>query len=98
MAHAFARAGMVVAVLDIDGAAADATAQAIAGEHGVATMAARVDVGDGASIAAAARDVEAELGGCDVLCANVGVQQFGAIDRLTDDDWQWVVDVNILGT
>ena len=42
--------------------------------------------------------VEATLGGCDVLCANVGVQQFGAIDRLTDDDWAWVLNVNVLGT
>jgi len=58
----------------------------------------RVDVGDGASIAAAAARVDEELGGCDVICANVGVQQFGAIDRLTDDDWTWVVEVNVLGT
>ncbi len=42
--------------------------------------------------------VGSTLGGCDVLCANVGVQQFGAIDRLTDDDWRFVLDVNVLGT
>ena len=40
----------------------------------------------------------AALGGCDVLCANVGVQQFGAIDRLTPEDWQWVLSVNVFGT
>ena len=38
------------------------------------------------------------FGGCDLLCANVGVQQFGSIDRLTDDDWTWVLGVNVLGT
>ena len=38
------------------------------------------------------------LGGCDVLCSNVGVQQFGAIDKLTEQDWQWVLNVNVLGT
>jgi NAD(P)-dependent dehydrogenase (short-subunit alcohol dehydrogenase family) len=58
----------------------------------------RVDVGDAASIADAAAHVEASLGGCDLICANVGVQQFGAIDRLTDDDWTWVINVNVLGT
>jgi NAD(P)-dependent dehydrogenase (short-subunit alcohol dehydrogenase family) len=42
--------------------------------------------------------VREELGGCDVLCANVGVQQFGALDRLTDQDWEWVLSVNVLGT
>ena len=32
-----------------------------------------------------------------MLCANVGVQQFGAIDRLTEQDWRWVLEVNVLG-
>jgi NAD(P)-dependent dehydrogenase (short-subunit alcohol dehydrogenase family) len=67
-------------------------------ELGVPTMAARVDVGDAGSLADAAAAVEARLGGCDVVCANVGVQQFGAIDRLTEHDWEWLVNVNVLGT
>ena len=33
-----------------------------------------------------------------MLCSNVGVQQFGAIDQLTEQDWQWVLNVNVLGT
>jgi NAD(P)-dependent dehydrogenase (short-subunit alcohol dehydrogenase family) len=99
MARAFARrAGMGVAVLDIDAPAGETTARAIGDEFDVPATFARVDVGDAASIANAARHVEATLGGCDVLCANVGVQQFGAIDRLTDHDWEWVLDVNVLGT
>ena len=98
MGHAFASVGAGIAVLDIDDGAARQTAAEIAERHGVPTMAQRVDVGDPASIAAAAGPVESALGGCDVLCANVGVQQFGAIDRLTDDDWRFVLDVNVLGT
>src|SRR3954452_21025926 len=89
MGHAFAAAGAGVAVLDIDASAAEASAQAIAAHHGVPTCALHVDVGDAASVAAAAGDVESALGGCDVVCANVGVQQFGAIDKLTDDDWRF---------
>ena len=46
----------------------------------------------------AATAVGEKFGGCDVLCANVGVQQFGTIDRLTEDDWSWLVNVNVLGT
>jgi NAD(P)-dependent dehydrogenase (short-subunit alcohol dehydrogenase family) len=98
MARTFAGAGMGVAVLDIDAAAAANTAKAIGDEWGGPVAAVRVDVGDTASVAAAARDVQRELGGCDVLCANVGVQQFGATDRLTEHDWEWVVNVNVLGT
>jgi NAD(P)-dependent dehydrogenase (short-subunit alcohol dehydrogenase family) len=98
MARAFAGSGAGVAVLDIDEAAAHAVASEIAAAHGVPTTSLRVDVADGASIQAAAAHVASTLGGCDVLCANVGVQQFGAIDRLTDDDWRFVLDVNVMGT
>jgi NAD(P)-dependent dehydrogenase (short-subunit alcohol dehydrogenase family) len=94
----FAEAGLAIAALDIDEQAAQATAAELAREWKVAATARRVDVGDARSLADAAAHVEATLGGCDVVCANVGVQQFGAIDRLTDDDWTWVLEVNVLGT
>ena len=94
----FAEAGMGVAALDIDEAAAARTAAELAEAFGVPTTSVRVDVGDADSIEAAAAHVESTVGGCDVLCANVGVQQFGAIDRLTDDDWTWLLNVNVLGT
>jgi NAD(P)-dependent dehydrogenase (short-subunit alcohol dehydrogenase family) len=98
LARLFAGQGMAVAALDIDEPAAQQTALALADELRVPTTALRVDVGDAESVAAAARHVRAKLGGCDVLCANVGVQQFGAIDRLTEEDWRWVLEVNVLGT
>jgi NAD(P)-dependent dehydrogenase (short-subunit alcohol dehydrogenase family) len=98
MARAFAGAGMAVAALDIDEPSARKTAEELAHEFGVPTAPLRVDVGDAGSVAEAARHVASALGGCDVLCANVGVQQFGAIDRLTEQDWEWVLGVNVLGT
>ncbi len=98
LGRVFAQAGMGVAALDIDEAAAAGTAAELAETFGVPTTSVRVDVGDAGSIEAAADHVEATLGGCDVLCANVGVQQFGAIDRLTDEAWSWVLQVNVLGT
>jgi NAD(P)-dependent dehydrogenase (short-subunit alcohol dehydrogenase family) len=97
IAHECARAGMAVAALDIDEARAQMTAAGV-GELGVPAATVRVDVGDPVSIGDAARLVDEQFGGCDLLCANVGVQQFGSIDRLTDDDWTWVLGVNVLGT
>jgi NAD(P)-dependent dehydrogenase (short-subunit alcohol dehydrogenase family) len=55
-------------------------------------------VSDREAMEAAARVVEREFGGCTVLCANVGVQQFGAVEKLTEAEWRWVLDVNVLGT
>lgn len=98
MCRRFAEAGLAVAALDIDADAALATAKTLADELGVPTTSTWVDVGDTTSVDAAAAHVESTLGGCDVICANVGVQQFGAIDRLTEDDWTWMVNVNVLGT
>jgi NAD(P)-dependent dehydrogenase (short-subunit alcohol dehydrogenase family) len=98
MGRVFAGAGMSVAALDIDAGAAERVVAELGATYGVPTTAARVDVSDAASLADGAELVEKELGGCDVLCANVGVQQFGAIDRLTDDDWRFVLDVNVMGT
>jgi NAD(P)-dependent dehydrogenase (short-subunit alcohol dehydrogenase family) len=97
MAHELARAGMHVAILDIDEPRAHDVAGSLS-ELGVDTLAVRVDTGDAASIADAAARVDERFGGCNLVCANVGVQQFGSIDALTDDDWTWVLTVNVLGT
>lgn len=97
IARQCAAAGMAVAALDIDEPRAQATASELA-ELGIATTAMRVDVGDPASVRDAADRVEERFGGCDLLFANVGVQQFGSIDRLTEDDWSWLIGVNVLGT
>lgn len=96
MALAFADAGFDVAALDIDEPRARDTATAVE-TRGRKAIAVGVDVADPASMADAARVVEEALGPVTVLCANVGVQQFGAIDRLTPADWQWVLSVNVGG-
>lgn len=97
MALAFARAGASVAALDLDAGGAAETA-ASATEAGVPALSLAVDVADTEGLDKAAATVRAEFGACHVLCANVGVQQFGAIERLTEDDWRWILDVNVMGT
>jgi NAD(P)-dependent dehydrogenase (short-subunit alcohol dehydrogenase family) len=96
MAARFAAEGAKLALLDIDGKGAEARAEAFRAE-GVEAFGLRVDVADKASIQEAAAAVERRFGRCDVLCPNVGVQQFGAIDVLTEKDWQWVMSVNFHG-
>lgn len=96
MAALFAGQGARVALLDIDGERAEAKAAELR-QAGAECFALRVDVADKASLAAAAAEVTERHGKAHVLCANVGVQQFGAIDKLTDHDWQWVMSVNFHG-
>jgi NAD(P)-dependent dehydrogenase (short-subunit alcohol dehydrogenase family) len=96
MAHRFAAAGARLALLDIDGERAEGKAAELR-VGGAEAISAKVDVADPQSLEAAARIVRSAYGACDVLCANVGVQQFGAVDRLTRQDWQWVLSVNVMG-
>jgi NAD(P)-dependent dehydrogenase (short-subunit alcohol dehydrogenase family) len=96
MAARFAEQGMAIVALDIDGDRAEQTAQGVR-DRGGRAIALRVDVANRAEVEAAAKATKEAFGGCNVLCANVGVQQFGAVDVLTDNDWRWVLDVNVLG-
>ena len=96
MVQRFGSVGMAIVALDIDGARAQETADEVIAAGGQA-IAMGVDVADHASLENAARMAEDAFGCCNVLCANVGVQQFGAIDKLTEAEWRWVLDVNVLG-
>jgi NAD(P)-dependent dehydrogenase (short-subunit alcohol dehydrogenase family) len=96
MAECFAAQGARLALLDIDGERAEAKAAELRERYGEA-FGMRVDVADRSSLEAAAATFKDRYGPCDALCANVGVQQFGAIDALTEHDWQWVMSVNFHG-
>ncbi len=97
MAGAFAAEGMGIAALDINREAAESTATGLAA-GGTDALARAVDVADRATLDDAAAAVGERFGACNVLCANVGVQQFGALEKLTADDWQWILSVNVIGT
>ena len=96
LAHRFADEDMAVAVIDIDGERASTVAQSIVSGGGMAS-AFQGDVTVRARLDQIARDIAEAFGGCNVLCANAGVVQFGALERLTEQDWRWVLDVNVLG-
>jgi NAD(P)-dependent dehydrogenase (short-subunit alcohol dehydrogenase family) len=96
MVDRFTSQGMSIVALDIDGERAEQKAAAVRAGGGQARSM-RVDVADRSALDAAARLANDAFGGCTVLCANVGMQQFGAIERLTEQDWRWVLDVNVMG-
>lgn len=86
-----------VVLLDLDGGRAEAEAEALAGE-GVTAIGARVDVADPGSVEGAAAMVGDRFGSVDLVVSNVGVQLFGPVERFTDDEWRWVLDVNVVGS
>jgi NAD(P)-dependent dehydrogenase (short-subunit alcohol dehydrogenase family) len=89
---------MAVALLDLDGERASSEAAALAATHHARVLGLPVDVSDAASVDAAASTVADRLGGADLVVSNVGIQLFGSTEHLTDDEWRWVLEVNVIGS
>jgi 3-oxoacyl-[acyl-carrier protein] reductase len=96
VARRLAADGFAVAVLDMDEAGAKAVAQAIAADGGRA-VGVGVDVADTESVTAAVDRVVTELGEPTVLVNNAGITRDNLLFRLTDDDWDAVMAVNLRG-
>ena len=64
---------------------------------GPAVLAIRADAADPAETAAAVREAEAFLGGCDVLVYNAGMAHYGLFTDTTDADWQRLRGVDLDG-
>ena len=56
------------------------------------------DITDQARVDAAFERVEAELGSVEVLVANAGVTKDTLLARMSDADWDAVIDTNLTGT
>src|SRR6478752_7383877 len=68
-----------------------------AGDH-VAVTHRSGDAPDTASVDAAFTEAEEKLGGpIEVLVANAGVTKDGLLMRMSDDDWDTVIDTNLAG-
>jgi 3-oxoacyl-[acyl-carrier protein] reductase len=56
-----------------------------------------VDVADGAAVAAAAEKILSETGRVDILVNNAGVTRDGLLMRMSEADWDTVLDTNLKG-
>ncbi len=83
--------GAAVAVLDINGDAAEAVARETDG------VAYAVDVTDPDALDAAIRDSVARLGGISVLFNNAGASNMSALHRWDPDEWDRIVRLNLTG-
>jgi 2-hydroxycyclohexanecarboxyl-CoA dehydrogenase len=92
----FAAEGAVVAVFDIDLAAAERTAATIAGEGGKATAFA-CDIVDHEAVGAAVASVTSSLGPIDVLVNNAGWDIFKPFLKTSPTDWQKLIAINLTG-
>lgn len=68
------------------------------GEGPTGSLTVRADVTDGASLDAAYAEVESKLGPVEVLVANAGITKDTLVMRMTDEEFDSVVDTNLGGT
>ncbi len=69
--------------------------EALAREMGGGTVVLAADLRDRASVADLAARAEAALGGIDILVNNAGITRDGLAVRMSDEDWQAVIDVDL---
>nr|WP_211256730.1 3-oxoacyl-ACP reductase FabG [Allokutzneria albata] len=95
-ARTLAAQGAAVAVLDLDESACVETVDAITSAGGRA-IGVGADVADRAAVEAAVGRVVAELGGLHILVNNAGVIRDNMLFKMTDDDWDTVMNVHLRG-
>jgi len=87
--------GASVAILDLDESAAAASADSLGAAKAIGIG---CDVSDSASVDAAVSRVADELGKIDVLVNNAGVTRDNLLFKMTEDDWDTVINVHLRGS
>ena len=93
IARALHAAGASVAIVGRD----QARAQAVAAELGERTASVACDVAHADQVEAAIAAAEKALGSIDILVNNAGLTRDNILLRLTDADWDAVLDANLKG-
>lgn len=97
IAHAFARQGAKVAVISRTASNAERTAAALNDAHPDCAKAFAVDVADFDAMQSTGKAVIDTFGQVDVLVNNAGVTRDGLCMRMSEEDWDTVVDTNLKG-
>ncbi|WP_114907721.1 SDR family NAD(P)-dependent oxidoreductase [Ornithinimicrobium murale] len=97
VARLYAAEGAKVAVVDINQEAARSVADGIVADGGQA-VAVVCDVGSRASVDEAAAAVVQQLGAIDILVSNAGVTRPAMLWKMSDDEWNMVLDTHLGGS
>jgi len=97
IAEGLARAGVDLAIADVLAEDAGATAGEIAGACGVRAEAFGLDVTDAEAAAVTVKSVVDAFGKIDILVNNAGITRDNLVLRMSDEEWDGVLRVNLKG-
>jgi 3-oxoacyl-[acyl-carrier protein] reductase len=97
IAERFAAEGARVAVISRTEANAQGAADTINASRAGAARAYAVDIADYAAVSELGKRIIADLGGADILVNNAGITRDGLALRMSDEDWDSVLDTNLKG-
>jgi 3-oxoacyl-[acyl-carrier protein] reductase len=98
IAKRLAAAGANVAVCARSVEACEQTAAAAREAGGGEVVVIPVDVADAAQVDGCVKEVLAKFGRIDIMVNNAGITRDGLLMRMTDQDWDAVIDTNLKGT
>ncbi|HWS90032.1 MAG TPA: SDR family NAD(P)-dependent oxidoreductase [Pyrinomonadaceae bacterium] len=96
IAVSLARRGCHLALADIDEAGTAGTAELVR-SSGVRASRHRLDVADRAAVADLPAQVAAEHGGVNLLVNNAGVAVGGTFEQVSEEDFEWLFEINFWG-
>lgn len=98
VAKALAHQGANIVVADFDGPRMDRTVEEVL-KLGTceAAIALSTDVRSDASVRSLARDVIRSMGRADIIVNAAGVLLQGKLEKISGDDWTWMLETNLVG-
>ena len=96
-AVALAQGGAHLVLTDVEPVGLERTAEQVRAAGGHVLLTRAVDLTDAGAVRALAAEVEAEVGPLDVLLNIAGISIWGTIDRLEEEHWRRLIDVNLMG-
>ena len=96
-AERLAEDGAAIAIADLDGAGAEATAKEIAAGYKVPAIGLKCDVSQAAEVDRTVAQIAERLGSLDILVNNAGITRDNLIHKMTDEDWDLVAAVHLKG-
>ncbi len=98
VARALAAEGVHLMLSGLHGDKSERAATALADEYGIRAIGVASDASKREEVEALADLAFKEFGHVDIVVANAGVGLRGAMHKISDNDWDWLMSVNVRGT